>query len=200
MNGKKTKKKTAKTKKKTAKTKTKRKTNGQSGLRNSVLAVFREVYGDEESDAEVLAMDPSDFDRDPAEFLEKLEGELTLTADAREKLYEHGGTVRELIQLLAKTGAKPPTGDANIGDALDGWFSNVVINTTQPIGDDFDGALLMMEFMMRKEYRAVRKYAREALAKGSFVEAQRVADKSGLDLAKVGGIAAVMQVAIDHDA
>src|SRR5262245_39897181 len=92
--------------KSTAKSKTK--TAPRSGMQRSVLGVFREAYGGDEADAAILALNPNDFDRDPAEFFEKLEGELELTDKARDLLFGHTGTVGALIDALIAAGAAPP--------------------------------------------------------------------------------------------
>ena len=70
--------------------------------KTAVLRAFRMIYGKEESEAKVLAIDPNDFDLDPSMFYEMLQDGFGVPPDPSNDYFGgYGGTVADTIAFLA---------------------------------------------------------------------------------------------------
>lgn len=69
--------------------------------RIAVLAAFRDCYPGDESDEEILEIDPNDFDVDPSMFYEFVEERFGVPQDPSNQYFGgYGGPVRDLISFL----------------------------------------------------------------------------------------------------
>jgi hypothetical protein len=67
----------------------------------AVLDLFRGIYPGDESDEEILDIDPNDFDMDPSMFYEMLEERLGVPQDPDNEYFGgYGGPIRDLIAFL----------------------------------------------------------------------------------------------------
>lgn len=70
--------------------------------RKAVLELFRSCYPGDESDEEILAIDPNDFDMDPSMFYEVVEDRMGVPQDEENEYFGgYGGPIRDLIAFLA---------------------------------------------------------------------------------------------------
>jgi hypothetical protein len=72
-------------------------------VKKRVLELFRSVYPGDETDEQILAIDPNDYDMDPSMFYECIEGVFNVPQDPNNEYFGgYGGKIETLIAFLAK--------------------------------------------------------------------------------------------------
>jgi len=67
----------------------------------AVLAIFRSCYPGDDTDAEILAIDPNEYDMDPSMFYEVLEDRMGVPQDPKNEYFGgYGGPIRDLVAFL----------------------------------------------------------------------------------------------------
>jgi len=67
----------------------------------AVLAIFRECYPGDDTDAEILATDPNEYDMDPSMFYEVVEDRMGVPQDPKNEYFGgYGGPIRDLVAFL----------------------------------------------------------------------------------------------------
>lgn len=67
----------------------------------AVLAIFRECYPGDDTDAQILATDPNEYDMDPSMFYEVIEDRMGVPQDPKNEYFGgYGGPIRDLVAFL----------------------------------------------------------------------------------------------------
>lgn len=67
----------------------------------AVLAIFRECYPGDDTDAQILATDPNEYDMDPSMFYEIVEDRMGVPQDPKNEYFGgYGGPIRDLVAFL----------------------------------------------------------------------------------------------------
>ena len=67
----------------------------------AVLAIFRECYPGDDTDAQILETDPNEYDMDPSMFYEVVEARMGVPQDPKNEYFGgYGGPIRDLIAFL----------------------------------------------------------------------------------------------------
>ena len=77
----------------------------------AVLAIFRQCYPGDDTDAQILGTDPNDYDMDPSMFYEVVEARMGVPQDPKNEYFGgYGGPIRDLIAFLT------PRWDGNLSE------------------------------------------------------------------------------------
>ncbi|MEZ6185417.1 MAG: hypothetical protein R3F62_10455 [Planctomycetota bacterium] len=78
----------------------------KSELTRKVLDAYREIYGDSQSEDEILSTDPNGYDLDPSHFYESLQETFGVPYDPSNDYFGgYGGTVQDTVDFLHSRGA-----------------------------------------------------------------------------------------------
>ena len=67
----------------------------------AVLAIFRQCYPGDDTDAQILETDPNEYDMDPSTFYEVVEARMGVPQDPKNEYFGgYGGPIRDLIAFL----------------------------------------------------------------------------------------------------
>ena len=68
----------------------------------AVLAIFRQCYPGDDTDAQILETDPNEYDMDPSMFYEVVEARMGVPQDPKNEYFGgYGGPIRDLVAFLA---------------------------------------------------------------------------------------------------
>jgi hypothetical protein len=66
-----------------------------------VLAIFRQCYPGDDTEAQILATDPNEYDMDPSMFYEVVEARTGVPQDPKNEYFGgYGGPIRDLVAFL----------------------------------------------------------------------------------------------------
>jgi len=66
-----------------------------------VLAIFRQCYPGDDTDAQILETDPNEYDMDPSMFYEVVEARMGVPQDPKNEYFGgYGGPIRDLVAFL----------------------------------------------------------------------------------------------------